>query len=108
MAKARFLTSSIFISGSSPSDCNQEEDSVEPQGFRGVRAVPIVRKAYSRVMTAAERWPPEARPSTERYMLEVSGVSKSYGDRAALSDVSFTLSEGATLGLLGPNGAGKS
>lgn len=41
-------------------------------------------------------------------MLEVSGVSKSYGDRAALSDVSFTLSEGATLGLLGPNGAGKS
>ncbi|HEX8740045.1 MAG TPA: ABC transporter ATP-binding protein [Casimicrobiaceae bacterium] len=41
-------------------------------------------------------------------MLEVSGVSKSYGDRAALSEVSFTLSEGATLGLLGPNGAGKS
>ena len=41
-------------------------------------------------------------------MLEVSGVSKSYGDRAALSGVSFTLGAGAVLGLLGPNGAGKS
>ena len=41
-------------------------------------------------------------------MLEVSGVSKSYGNRAALSDVSFAVGAGVTLGLLGPNGAGKS
>jgi ABC-2 type transport system ATP-binding protein len=41
-------------------------------------------------------------------MLEVSGLSKSYGGRVALADVSFAASEGSTVGLLGPNGAGKS
>jgi ABC-2 type transport system ATP-binding protein len=39
--------------------------------------------------------------------LEWSSVSKRYGARQALADVSFELPEGACLGLLGPNGAGK-
>ena len=41
-------------------------------------------------------------------MLEVRGLAKSYGDRLAVQDVSFTAEAGRTLGLLGPNGAGKS
>ena len=40
-------------------------------------------------------------------MLEVSGVSKRFGDLVAVSDVSFRLGDGVTA-LLGPNGAGKS
>src|SRR5580692_2237911 len=40
-------------------------------------------------------------------MLEVKGVSKSYGPLVAVSDVSFRVDRGETIGLLGPSGAGK-
>ena len=40
-------------------------------------------------------------------LLEVSGVTKRFGGLLAVSDVSFTLTEGEILGLIGPNGAGK-
>jgi ABC-2 type transport system ATP-binding protein len=35
------------------------------------------------------------------------GVSKRYGDRVVLRDVSFAVARGEVFGLLGPNGAGK-
>ncbi len=41
-------------------------------------------------------------------MIEVSGLSKKYGDKTALEDVSFSVGEGEIVGLLGLNGAGKS
>ena len=40
-------------------------------------------------------------------ILEVSGVSKSYGNLKALDNVSLTIEKGSVYGLLGPNGAGK-
>jgi heme exporter protein A len=40
--------------------------------------------------------------------LEVDGITKSYGPHRVLSDVSFRLSAGESVGLAGPNGAGKS
>jgi branched-chain amino acid transport system ATP-binding protein len=40
-------------------------------------------------------------------LLEVDGVSKSFGGVAANVDISFDVSEGEILGLIGPNGAGK-
>jgi len=44
----------------------------------------------------------------EEGMIEVSGLSKSYGDLAALSNVTFTVEKGQIVGFLGANGAGKS
>ncbi len=41
-------------------------------------------------------------------MIEVAGLTKHYGDKLALSDVSFNVKSGEILGLLGLNGAGKS
>lgn len=41
-------------------------------------------------------------------MIEVTGLSKNYGDLAALSNVTFTVEKGQIVGFLGANGAGKS
>ena len=40
-------------------------------------------------------------------MIEVAGLSKSYGAVKAVADLSFTVQAGEVLGLVGPNGAGK-
>ena len=40
-------------------------------------------------------------------MIEVSHVSRIFGDFCAVNDVSFSIPTGEIVGLLGPNGAGK-
>jgi ABC-2 type transport system ATP-binding protein len=40
-------------------------------------------------------------------LLTVNGLSKKFGARAVLRDVSFSVRRGEVLGLIGPNGAGK-
>jgi ABC-2 type transport system ATP-binding protein len=40
-------------------------------------------------------------------MIKVSGLTKQYGNRTVVDDVSFALEPGTVTGFLGPNGAGK-
>src|SRR5262245_42855918 len=40
-------------------------------------------------------------------ILQLEGITKTFGGLTALSDISFKTSDGQILGLIGPNGAGK-
>lgn len=41
-------------------------------------------------------------------MIEVKNLTKHYGEKRAVNDISFVVNDGEILGFLGPNGAGKS
>lgn len=41
-------------------------------------------------------------------MIQVTGLTKMYGDRKAIDNLNFTIKKGEVVGFLGPNGAGKS
>jgi branched-chain amino acid transport system permease protein len=56
----------------------------------------------SSVAAAQARSEPEGRP-----ILEVSGLSKSFGGLKAVEGVGFSVRGGEILGIIGPNGAGK-
>ena len=45
--------------------------------------------------------------NTERPLLQFHHVSKAYGQKLALNDISLKLPKGEIIGLLGPNGSGK-
>src|SRR5260370_1870157 len=46
--------------------------------------------------------------NTSKVLIEVQGLTKFYGERHAIQDVTFSVPKGQVLGFLGPNGDGKS
>ena len=51
--------------------------------------------------------PIPAGPRLGNVVIESEGVSKAYGDRLLVDDMTFKLPPGAIVGVIGPNGAGK-
>jgi ABC-2 type transport system ATP-binding protein len=49
----------------------------------------------------------ETQVKQEQSMIRVEGLTKDYGPRRAISDLTFDAQKGEILGFLGPNGAGK-
>jgi ABC-2 type transport system ATP-binding protein len=58
-------------------------------------------------MPAAGRRAEALGPSIVCHMIEVTELSKRYGDKVAVDGLSFTVRPGIVTGFLGPNGAGK-
>src|SRR5678815_2203054 len=47
-------------------------------------------------------------PQISMPMIDVKGLTKYYGEHAAISDLNFSIAQGEVIGFLGLNGAGKS
>lgn len=60
-----------------------------------------------RVITPASATEPSDWPGAVPLAIRTSGLSKHYGDTAALDGVDLLVPRGATYGLIGPNGSGK-
>ncbi|GAA2045892.1 branched-chain amino acid ABC transporter ATP-binding protein/permease [Agromyces tropicus] len=72
-------------------------------GLSGARLAPLSSSTTPAVTT--ERAP--AHPGPARALLEVRGLSKSFGGNHAVDDCTFTVPEGSITALIGPNGSGK-
>ncbi len=86
------------------------------QGSRGRQAKSKARiKRYEELSSREFQKQQETRelyippgPRLGELVIDVQSVTKTYGTRTVLEDLSFRVERGAIVGILGPNGAGKS
>ena len=59
-------------------------------------------------MTATEAIPEQADTETPEWAISIRGLTKSFGDRTVLEDITFDIPRGKVTVVLGPSGTGKS
>ena len=78
------------------------------RGRRGATGgVEGIARQSGAIGSAAEAPPRSAPAADARVLLDVQGLSKSFGGLKAVQNVGFAVREGEILGIIGPNGAGK-
>lgn len=73
----------------------------------GVPRFVRLTRSETAVMPVQHPKPLDTRSPADELALEVSGLSKTFGDHAAVTNVSLTIPRGTTLGLVGESGSGK-
>ena len=68
--------------------------------MRAERAAMIGREGTAKVGLASDG-------AKSKTVIEAAGVTKRYGERAVIRDLTFTVQRGDRIGIVGPNGAGK-
>jgi peptide/nickel transport system ATP-binding protein len=86
-----------------PKAAGAAEVTTTPRGG-GEGATATLRSSSARASASASEGPAS---SSDRPVLEVVGVSKAFGERMAVHDVSLAIPAGTTLGLVGESGSGK-
>ena len=71
------------------------------------RALPSPAPPAVAAPAVAAPAPHVARAHSTGSLLQVTGLSRSFGGLRAVSEVTFSVTEGEILGIIGPNGAGK-
>jgi ATPase subunit of ABC transporter with duplicated ATPase domains len=74
--------------------------------LKQIEKIDVAELAETSRRTPSFRVTPE-RPSGKE-VLEIAGVSKAYGEKAVLEDVSLVVRRGERVAIIGPNGLGKS
>ncbi|MBI1181113.1 MAG: energy-dependent translational throttle protein EttA [Alphaproteobacteria bacterium] len=67
----------------------------------------MLEKANERQSAGSARIVIPPGPRLGNVVIEAKGISKAYGDRLLIDDLSFLMPPGAVVGVIGPNGAGK-
>jgi branched-chain amino acid transport system permease protein len=84
---------------------------LSPDGlFWTIRDRWLAKKAPEPIPELMSLSSPPPRPASTRtgtVLLEVENLSRAFGGLKAVSEVSFSITEGEILGVIGPNGAGK-
>ena len=107
--KTAISTSSIARSSRRSTGCTYGVSARRKRNMRRVGELAELRQERrdARRVTARSRWRSTEGKVSGKLVIEAERISKSYGERAIVTDFSTRILRGDRVGIVGPNGAGK-